>query len=94
MIQNRTLIPVDGNESVEEILLYLTSITPRSDTRITLLHVLPPSREPSIGNTHADEIHAALVSGGWKVSRELRMGDPGEEIIKPGAAACHPAHER
>jgi len=36
MIQNRILIPVDVNESAEEILLYLTPITPRSDTRITL----------------------------------------------------------
>jgi len=81
-MQNRILIPVDGSESVEEVLLYVTSITPRSDTRITLLHVLPPSREVSSGNTHADEIHDALVSSGWKVSRELRMGDPVEEIIK------------
>jgi len=81
-MQNRILIPVDGSESVKEILLYVTSITPRSDTHITLLHVLPPSREVSSGNTHADEIHDALVLDGWKVSRELRMGDPVEEIVK------------
>jgi nucleotide-binding universal stress UspA family protein len=81
-MQNRILIPVDGSESVEEVLLYVTSITPRSDTLITLLHVLPPSREVSSGNTRADEIHDALASSGWKVSRELRMGDPVEEIIK------------
>jgi len=81
-MQNRILIPVDGSESVQEILLYVTSITPRSDTHITLLHVLPPSREVSGGNTHADEIHDALALDGWKVSIELRMGDPVEEIIK------------
>jgi len=79
---NKLLIPVDGSESVEEIILYVTSITPRSDTHITLLHVLPQSREVSGGNTHADEIHDALASSGWKVSRELRMGDPVDEIIK------------
>jgi nucleotide-binding universal stress UspA family protein len=44
--------------------------------------VLPPTREVSSGNTHADEIHDALVSSGWKVNRELRMGDPVEEITK------------
>ena len=81
-MQNKILIPVDGSESVKEILLYVTSITPRSDTYITLLHVLPPSREVGSGNTHADEIHDALVLDGWKVSRELRMGDPVEEIVK------------
>jgi nucleotide-binding universal stress UspA family protein len=81
-MQNRILIPVDGSESVEEILLYVRSITPRSDTHITLLHVLPPSREVSAGNTHADEIHDALTLDGWKVNRELRMGDPVDEIVK------------
>jgi nucleotide-binding universal stress UspA family protein len=81
-MQNRILIPVDGSESVKEILLYVTSITPRSDTHITLLHVLPPTREVSSGNTHADEIHDALTLDGWKVSRELRMGDPVDEIVK------------
>ncbi len=81
-MQNRLLIPVDGSESVRETLLYVTSITPRSDTHITLLHVLPPSRDVSGGSTHADEIHDALVLDGWKVSRELRMGDAVEEIIK------------
>lgn len=81
-MQNRILIPVDGTESVQEILLYVTSITPRTDTTITLLHVLPPAREVSRGHTHADEIHDRLVTDGWKVDRELRMGDPVEEIIK------------
>jgi nucleotide-binding universal stress UspA family protein len=81
-MQNRLLIPVDGSESVREILLYVTSITPRSDTHITLLHVLPPSRDVRGGSSHADEIHDALVLDGWKVSRELRMGDAVEEIVK------------
>jgi len=81
-MQNKILIPVDGSESVDEILLYVTSITPRSDTHVTLLHVLPPSRQVSSGSSHADQLHDALVLDGWKVSRELRMGDPIEEIIK------------
>jgi nucleotide-binding universal stress UspA family protein len=81
-MQNRILIPVDGSGSVDEILLYVTSITPRSDTQITLMHVLTPSREVSGGNTQAEELHDALVLDGWKVSSELRMGDPVEEIIK------------
>jgi len=59
----------------------MTSITQRSDSRITLLHVLPMSRQASSGSTPAGEIHDALVSGGWKVSREC-MSDPVEENIK------------
>jgi nucleotide-binding universal stress UspA family protein len=76
------LLPVDGSESVEETLLYVTAITPRSDTHITLLHVLPPSREVGSGKTRSDKIHDALTGEGWKVSSELRMGDPIEEIVK------------
>jgi nucleotide-binding universal stress UspA family protein len=81
-MQNRILIPVDGTETAREILLYVTSITPRSDTLITLLHVMPLTREVGSGNSPADAIHDALESSGWEVSRELRMGDPVEEIIK------------
>jgi len=81
-MQNRMLIPLDGSESVKEILLYVTSISPRAETEITLLYVLPPSREIVRGNTHADEILAALLRDGWRAGSELRMGDPVEEIIK------------
>lgn len=81
-MQNRILIPVDGTETAREILLYVTSITPRSDTLITLLHVMPLTREVGGGNSPADALHDALESSGWNVSRELRMGDPVEEIIK------------
>ncbi len=82
MIWNRILIPVNGSESVEEIPLYMTSITPSSDTRNTLLHVLPMSRQADSGSTRAAAIHDALASSGWNVSRELRLSDPVEENVK------------
>ena len=83
-MENKIIIPLDGTESVEEILLYATSITPRGDTEITLLHVLPVGRKAPADdvNAHINDIHDALSQGGWSVTRETRMGDAIEEIVK------------
>ena len=79
-MENRILIPLDGTESAEEILRYATSITQKPDTRITLLNVL--SAPEDTGSPHADRIHDSLSADGWSVTRESRMGDAVEEIIK------------
>jgi nucleotide-binding universal stress UspA family protein len=83
-VENKIIIPLDGSESVEEILLYATSITPRGDTVITLLHVLPIGiKEPADEvNAHIQDIHDSLSQGGWNVTREMRMGNTIEEIVK------------
>lgn len=81
-MDNRILIPLDGTESAGEILLYVKSITPRSDTEIALLHVLPMSGTDEAVSSHIDEIHDSLTVDGWTVKRETRMGDPVEEIMK------------
>jgi nucleotide-binding universal stress UspA family protein len=79
-MENRILIPLDGTESAEEILRYATSITPKPNTRITLLSVL--SAPEDTGSPHAERIHSSLDAEGWSITRESRMGDPVEEIIK------------
>ena len=81
-MDNKILVPLDGSESVEEVLLYLTAITPRETTAITLLNVIAGKDSVASGNAHASEIHGALEQAGWSVSRETRMGDPVEEIVK------------
>lgn len=83
-MENKLIIPLDGTESVEEILLYATSITPRGDTVITLLHVLPVGQKELAGDVsaHIQDIQDALSQGGWSVTRETRMGDAVEEIVK------------
>jgi nucleotide-binding universal stress UspA family protein len=81
-MDNRILIPLDGTESVEEILLYVTSITPREATAITLLNVIPGKDAEASGDAHAGDIHEALDKAGWNVTREIRMGDPVDEIVK------------
>ncbi|MGB5305801.1 MAG: universal stress protein [Gammaproteobacteria bacterium] len=81
-MENRIVIPLDGTESVSEILLYAKSITPRADTEIALLHVLPLTGSAGVMSTHVDEIHDSLAVDGWTVRREVRMGDPVEEIMK------------
>ena len=81
-MDNKILVPLDGTESQEEILRYVKSITPRSKTQITLLQVKPDAITAAGGEVHVNEIHAALSREGWDVSRETRMGDPVEEIVK------------
>jgi len=81
-MENRIVIPLDGTESVGEILLYAKSITPQADTEIALLHVLPLSGTAEIGNSHVDQIHDSLAVDGWSVKCATRMGDPVEEIMK------------
>jgi nucleotide-binding universal stress UspA family protein len=83
-VENKIIIPLDGTESVEEILLYATSITPRSVTLITLLHVLPVGQKEPADKVkeHLQDIHDGLSQGGWNVKRETRMGNAVEEIVK------------
>jgi nucleotide-binding universal stress UspA family protein len=83
-VKNKLIIPLDGSESVEETLLYATSITPRGDTAISLLHVLPVGQKDAASavDAHIRDIHDALSQGGWSVTRETRMGDAVEEIVK------------
>jgi len=81
-MEHKLLIPLDGTESVQEILLYVESVTPRDDTEVTLLNVIPGRDGEVTGKTHAEEIQNGLVRDGWKVHHETRMGDPVEEIVK------------
>jgi len=81
-MENKILVPLDGTETQEEILRYVKSITPRSKTQITLLQVKPDAITAAGGEVHTNEIHAVLSREGWDVSRETRMGDPVEEIVK------------
>jgi len=81
-MENRILIPLDGTESIEEVLLYARSITPRETTEIKLLNVIPQEQDQPAGRTHAEEIQNGLVRDKWRVHHETRMGDPVEEIVK------------
>ena len=79
------LIPIDGTESVEEILLYVRSLTPKEHTRVVLLHVTPAVESNAAAvniQPHINTIHDELSYEGWNVERETRMGDPVREIIK------------
>jgi nucleotide-binding universal stress UspA family protein len=81
-MENKILLPLDGTESVEEILLYVTSITPCEATGITLLNVIPDKDAGVSGDEHSGKIYDGLAKAGWTVSRQTRMGDPVEEIVK------------
>jgi nucleotide-binding universal stress UspA family protein len=81
-MENTILLPLDGTESVQEVLLYVTAITPREATAITLLNVIPDGETVASGDAHSGEIHEALSQAGWSVNRETRSGDPVEQIVE------------
>ena len=81
-MDNRILIPLDGTESTQEILLYVQSITPPAETEISLLHVLSKADKDNKPEAHIDVIRNTLAEAGWTVNSETRMGDPVEEIVK------------
>jgi len=81
-MNNRILVPLDGSESVDEVLLYVTTLTPSDATEITLLTVVPGKGNEASGEAHAWKLHDELGKAGWSVTRETRMGNPVEEIVK------------
>ena len=83
------LIPIDGTESIKEVLLYTNSITTPADTRLVLIHVTSGmntvnSRDEIHPNVNI--IYSALNEKGWDVEEEIKQGDPVEEIIKFAAS--------
>ena len=84
-MEQTILIPIDGSESVDETVLYLKSITPKSETRLVLMHVTPTVNSQNAAIDHipsVNEIRDALLADNWTVDIETRMGDPVLEIVK------------
>jgi nucleotide-binding universal stress UspA family protein len=84
-MEQTILIPIDGSESVDETVLYLKSITPKSETRLVLMHVTPTVNSQNAAIDHipsVNEIRDVLLADNWTVDIETRMGDPVLEIVK------------
>ena len=86
-MEQTILLPIDGTESVEETLLYVRAISPKSKggARIVLMHVSPQvdALNASLDiQPNINAIYEALQYEDWNVERETRMGDPVREIIK------------
>lgn len=86
-MEQTILIPIDGTESVEETLLYVRSIAPKSktETRVVLMHVTPSVDSANAAvevHPNVNAIHDSLQNEDWTVERETRLGDPVREIIK------------
>jgi nucleotide-binding universal stress UspA family protein len=81
------LLPLDGTEIVSETLNYLRELGKESAPQVYLLHVQDPAGSTFAGTEAADhpllaEYDGALRAAGWKVTAELRSGDPTEEITR------------
>lgn len=86
-MEQTILLPIDGTESVEETLLYVRAISPKSKggARIVLVHVSPKVDALNASleiQPNVNAIYEALKYEEWNVERETRMGDPVREIIK------------
>ncbi len=75
------LIPLDGSQSTEEVLYYTHSIaSSRSETKLTLLHVLPEG-SPETGTNPSEDpclktLDELLAGEGWKANSMVRAGKP------------------
>ena len=84
-MSTRILIPLDGSESIHEVLYYTHSIaSSRPEANVTLLHVLP--EDADVGSEEV-EMHpclkplADLLSAkGWHVDSMVRHGNPVKAI--------------
>jgi nucleotide-binding universal stress UspA family protein len=104
----RMLVPLSGGDSDAEILPYVRRLSPREDTRITLLHVLPDlcAYEQSYINGQCDQasrklerFRARLDHTHATVQGEVRMGEPVTEIVRlaallPADLILMPTHAR
>ena len=84
-MEQTILIPIDGSESTDETLVYVRSISPKEKTHIILMHVTPnvdATRAAVDTHPNVNTLYEALNYEGWDVKREIRMGDPVDEIIK------------
>lgn len=82
---DRILLPVDGTEIFSETMSYLRELNMDSATEVFLLHVLPPgSEEYTAAADHPllKKYYDVMDSDGWKVSAELRSGEPTKEITQ------------
>jgi len=83
------LVPVDGTEIFSETLSYLMELGRQASPEVRLLHV----QESGVGEPLGDasdhpllkQYFDALSGDNWKVSAELRSGDPVEEITQCAA---------
>ncbi|MGB5540407.1 MAG: universal stress protein [Gammaproteobacteria bacterium] len=81
------LLPLDGTEIVSETLDYLREFGKESPPQLFLLHVEESAGKSFTGKDASAHpllaaYHDALSAEGWKISAELRSGEPVEEITR------------
>lgn len=85
-MKNTILVPLDGTESRDEILVYAQAIGSVKETGITLLHVSPEADSAEPLSTSPPDflqlLRAPLSAAGLSVNTELRTGDAVDEIIE------------
>lgn len=82
------LVPLDGSELAERVLVHLDRLLRREDARVVLLRVVSPS-ESSMGvelaaaRAHVERLAADLAGRGARASGEVQVGDdPAAEILR------------
>ena len=65
----RVLAPMNGSQNTERILPYLAQVTNWCDSELTLLHVLRPTRDRSVGDLQI-EYPNVLTDRAQRLARE------------------------
>lgn len=84
----KILVPVDGSEMFPETMGYIRELGKAAATEVFLLHVQDSaggqshSKDDATGHPLLKGYYDNLLDDGWKVTAELRTGDPVEEITR------------
>lgn len=97
MIKN-ILVPLDGSDFAEGVIPYVRAIVSRTKAQVLLFSAVPPvavwdaassmikwDREEEFAREYIDGQLATLRDAGVTARGEVRMGDPGEGILKLAA---------
>jgi nucleotide-binding universal stress UspA family protein len=78
---NRILVPLDGSELGDRILVHVRRILHRADVHVTLLHVAP-DRESGSDGSHVERLRDELRIQGAQASSRVAVGDPASKILE------------
>jgi nucleotide-binding universal stress UspA family protein len=77
---DRILVPVDGSELSDRILVHVQRLLARAEAEVVLLHVVPDGPGP-IDSKHVDDLAAELRSNGANARALVVKGDPAAMIL-------------
>jgi nucleotide-binding universal stress UspA family protein len=77
----RIVLPLDGSELAERILVHVRRLLVRRDALVTFVRVVPKGEHPNAARNALERIVAALSEEGAQANARVVVGDPAEQIL-------------